>query len=117
MEIIKKKIDFNISVFEILVLSALANKDADENEIHDFLLESSDKRINISTDTIRNILNESLSKKNVAKYNKPSSEKPQRVCYQLTGFGEVRLNRLLHYYYVNDTVIKQTINTLTKILD
>ena len=112
MEIIKKEIDFNNSIFEILVLCALTNKDSRVYEIHKTLLEHSDNRINISTNTIYNILNKLLDKKLVSEHN--VQQKAQDAYYQLTAFGEAHLNRLLHYFYVNQTVINQTIYQLTK---
>lgn len=109
-------IGFNNHIYEMLILSALKIKDCCSYEIHKKILEYSNNKLDISPNAVYTVIYK-LHKSGMLTEHKKEYKNRTRLYYHITPAGEGHLNRLLHYYWVNTTLINMVLCKLEKEYD
>lgn len=100
----------------MLILSALKIKDCCSYEIYKKILEHSDNKLDISPNAIYTRIYK-LHKSGMLTEHKKEYKNRTRLYYHITPAGEIYLNRLLHSFSVNITVINRALYKLEKEYD
>ena len=107
------KTGFNNHIYEMLILSVLKTKDCYSYEVYKILLDYSDDKLKITPSAIYARIYKLSNSGMLTEYEKEHGKR-ERLYYHMTPAGEIHLNRLLHTYWVNITLVNSVLYKFEK---